>query len=260
VSATARLQRRAGTHTVWLELDYDGADPPTDLFADLAMLGWHPPAAATPPHDAIDWSVPDHERGLDYSIRAWRVLGAAVGPPAGSGHRGAWTETDVASFLPLLERILRRHEVVTAPVDRTTTNPPPVPPASAGPEAPAGAQSDPQPDAPGSLLTFVVEADQAVAVRRVLEAATLPFRATNATISVPQRYRGREFVAEVAGVRFEVAAHAGASDEVRRSLAALGVDERLARLTIEPLEPTGADTDDPGLAEVHPFRPKRGVA
>jgi hypothetical protein len=160
----------------------------------------------------------------------------------------------VASFLPLLERILRRHEVHIAPVDATAASPtldllPDQPPSA----SPSGTDAD----APGSLLTFVVEAEQAVAVRRMLEAATLPFRTTNASISVPQRYRGRECVSEVAGVRFEVAAHTGASDEVRRDLAALGVDERLARLTIEPLEPTD---DDPGLAEVHPFRRKRGVA
>ena len=40
----ARLVHRAGTHTTWLELDYDGLEPPTALLADLTMLGWQAPA------------------------------------------------------------------------------------------------------------------------------------------------------------------------------------------------------------------------
>lgn len=276
MGTTARLLERAGTRTVWLELDYDGLDPPTTLFSDLALLGWRPPAAASPPHEAIDWATPDLARGLDHTIRPWRVVGAAVGPPAGSGPRGAWTDADAATFVPLLHRVLARHQVPVAghpaapgggatPPAATAAPPSPSPPAlPASPAArgtTAGDETSTTPtkgDSSVRLLSLVVEAEQGPAVREVLEAARLPFSTANAKVSVPQRYRGREFVAEVDGVRFEVVVPAHAVDEVRRSLAALGVDERLARLTIEPLEPSGGD--DPDLAEVHPFRRTRGVA
>jgi hypothetical protein len=265
--------RRAGTHTAWLELDYDGLEPPTALLADLAVLGWHPPATATPPHDAIDWTVPDRARGLGYTIRPFRVVGATVDPPAGSGPRGAWTEGEATTHLGLLATLLVRHAVAegaadpgggTAAPEASLPARPSPPPRLDGPADPPGATDPSDPadraeQAPGDVLvTFVVEADTSPPVRALLEDQGLPYRTEHATLSVPQRYRGRDFTTDVAAVRFEVAAPPGAATALERGLDELGLDRALARLTIEPLEPSGEP--DPGLAEVHPFRRNRGVA
>lgn len=249
MSTRARVVRRAGTHTAWLQLDYDGHDPPTGLLDDLALLGWRPPAAATPPHEAIDWNEPDRARGLGYTIRPFRVVGATVDPPSGTGPRGAWTEGEATTHLGLLANVLARHEVQ---VDGTAgpTRPNPATPSDGAPAAPAASAE--------VLVRFVVEADASPPVRALLEQHGLPYRTEHASISVPQRYRGRDFTSDVAAVRFEVATPADAAEAVQAGLDGLGVDRTLARLTIEPLEPGG--DPDPGLAEVHPFRRNRGVA
>jgi hypothetical protein len=241
---------------VWLELDYDGLQPPIVLLRDLAALGWRPPAVATPPHEAIDWSQPDRERGLDHTIRPWQVVGATVDPPAGHGPRGAWTVDDAATFLPQLDALLDRHGLDAAGT-RTTIGPEP---SSTGEASPATPTSSDAPEAPdtGVLATFVVEAEAAPAVRAALEADQLAHRTSPATITVPQRYRGRDFTTDVAAVRVEVALPTDAVAALEATLDAVGVDRGLARLQIEPLEPSGRPAT--GLAEVHPIRPTRGVA
>jgi hypothetical protein len=258
VTTRARVVRRAGTHTVWLEVDYDGLEPPVALLRDLAGLGWRPPAVAAPPHDAIDWSQPDRERGLGYTIRPWRVLGATVDPPAGTGPRGAWTEPDADTFLTALGEVLAQHGLTAD--GGATTVPADAAPPPASVTAGAGATGAPPiaDPTPTLLVTFVVEAEAAPALRAGLEADRLAHRTQAATISVPQRYRGRDFTTDVSAVRFEVAVPAAGADPLVASLEALGVDRALSRLTIEPLEPAGEPTA--GLAAVHPIRRPRGVA
>lgn len=243
-----------------LEVDYDGLEPPIVLFHELAAEGWRPPAAATPPHHAIDWSRPDHERGLDHTIRPWRVVGAVVAPPPGSGPRGAWTDEDATRLLPRLHAVLARHglhDVERRDADRPS-DPPIAPSPRPAPPPPTAATEAPSPSRGPVLATFVVDTEVAPAVRAALEADRWPHRTEAATTSVQQRYRGRSFTTERSAVRFAVALGAEAIGDLEHALDHVGVDRSLARLQIEPLEPGRSDESD--LADVVPIDRRRGIA
>lgn len=64
--------------TTSLVVRYDGAHPPTPLFAAWAGLGWQAPVPASPPRDAIDWSTPDPVRGTNHTIRSFPATGTAT--------------------------------------------------------------------------------------------------------------------------------------------------------------------------------------
>src|SRR5690349_7901315 len=59
IATTVAIRSRTGGASVWLEVTYQGLAAPTELFADLELIGWASPAIAPPPHDAIDWSRPN---------------------------------------------------------------------------------------------------------------------------------------------------------------------------------------------------------
>jgi hypothetical protein len=61
-----------------VEVTYDGRNPPHELFARWADLGWSPPTPGMPPRDAIDWSTPDVEHGRRYTLRPFRAVGRAT--------------------------------------------------------------------------------------------------------------------------------------------------------------------------------------
>lgn len=61
-----------------LELDYDGANPPSGLLAELAALGWEGATACPPPASAIDWSRPDPVKGTRHTIRSFPATTTAV--------------------------------------------------------------------------------------------------------------------------------------------------------------------------------------
>jgi hypothetical protein len=63
-----------------LVVDYDGRQPPLELFEVWAGLGWQAPTPATPPRDAIDWDTPDPVTSKPYSLRSWAATGVASLP------------------------------------------------------------------------------------------------------------------------------------------------------------------------------------
>lgn len=108
-------------HTAFLVVGYDGLRPPAALFDDLAMIGWTPPTPAPPPRDAIDWDTPNLETGERFTVRSYRVDGAVVEPPAGSGPRGSWNPLEGDAFLRALHGVLRRHGVAPTGTPRAGT-------------------------------------------------------------------------------------------------------------------------------------------
>ncbi len=149
-------------HTAFLVVSYNGKTPPADLFADLEMLGWKPPAVAPPPKIAIDWDTPDEATGARYTVRDYLVEGAVVEPPAGSGPRGSWARGERTLLLAPLDRVLTRHQVHV--IDRIgglerresapTLPPPPAPIASTPPVAVAPAPV-PEPVATGTRMVNI---------------------------------------------------------------------------------------------------------
>lgn len=141
-------------HTSFLVVSYDGLAPPKALFADLEMIGWIPPVLAPPPRSAIDWSTPDETTGERFTVRSWKVEGAVVEPPAGSGPRGSWNPHEGDAFLRAVRGVLQRHGVhpldgdgrghsaskpsgAALPPPPTGSTPLPPPPSAAAPAAPA---------------------------------------------------------------------------------------------------------------------------
>ena len=57
------------------------AEPPVEVFAAWAEMGWVPPTPTPPPRSAIDWTTPDPATGRPYSIRPYRAEGVAVPRP-----------------------------------------------------------------------------------------------------------------------------------------------------------------------------------
>jgi hypothetical protein len=124
-------------HTSFLVVTYDGLEPPRDLFADLEMIGWAPPVLAPPPRSAIDWSTPNEATGETFTVRSWKVEGAIVEPPAGSGPRGSWNPHEGDAFLRAMHGVLQRHGVQPLEADGRMRNAPPPPVTASAPPPPA---------------------------------------------------------------------------------------------------------------------------
>lgn len=206
---TIRLRSRgAQTTTAWLEVGYDGLEPPTGLFDDLAMVGWRPPTPEPPPKHAIDWSTPDPATGQRFTIRPWRVEGARVEPPTGSGPRRQWTPDERRVFLTTLEGVLHRHGLAlgsgderAAPPGAPSIRPAPPPPASAVAPLPPPPVSAPPPPDPGPfdgldpdafyrVVAPLPRGVQRDAVTSGLAAVGLSPEWTEVRRTVTSRYRG----------------------------------------------------------------------
>jgi hypothetical protein len=199
---------------------YPGLYPPTDLFADLELIGWTPPTPAPPPHEAIDWSRPNEATGQRFTLRDYTVDAAVVQPPPGTAARGRWTDVERSTQLAALGRVLRRHPdvVVDDPthlVAATGTGAAPDPAAVlVEPSAPpAGAAAPPPPHAapppPGSdvararvvVLADPLTVDAVVAAVRALGIGDAT--ATGTTRVATSTYRGSTSEREVPTVRIE---------------------------------------------------------
>lgn len=267
---TVTPRTRPGQPTVWLEVAYDGLEPPSALFADLEMIGWRPPAPASPPRSAIDWSTPNPRTGERFTIRNWRVEGQIVEPPPGSGPRGAWTVAERGAFLRAADGVLRRHGVYALSAQAGTLPAPPAaaaPPATAAPTPPApptapaaptvagrGEEVSPAPvpappagsegaaDAAGALVAVIVEAPRRAAVSTLLAERGLDATWSAATVTVRHRYRGSEYEAQAPAHRVEVQVPSAAAADLAAALAAAGgvrVDDP-TRCTISPAHPPTA--------------------
>ncbi len=109
IDLAVRIVPKGANGTVRLAVDFDGVRPPTLLFADLEMIGWHVAAPPPPPREAIDWTRPDHETGQRFSLTSWQVVGHVVDPPTGSARGGAWSHDETKPFMSALDGVLRRH-------------------------------------------------------------------------------------------------------------------------------------------------------
>lgn len=78
IPLTARVRPTLALSSVSeIELRYDGAQPPVDLLADLARLGWEGASPCPPPAHAIDWTQPDEARGTRHTIRSFDAVTTA---------------------------------------------------------------------------------------------------------------------------------------------------------------------------------------
>jgi hypothetical protein len=189
------LQERAARPYVWLDVTYNGKHPPIELFADLEMIGWSPPAPAPPPRSAIDWDRHDDETGEPFTIRDYTVEDV-VGAPTGTGERGRWTPGERAAYLRALDGVLRRHHLSRSPLDALP--PPPTPvgrDAGAAATAPPATGDDRLRSSPAADDTLVlIEAVLAPGVRsQVVQAVTslgLSFRIDARARETTVRFRG----------------------------------------------------------------------
>lgn len=276
---TVTPRTRPGQPTVWLEVAHDGLEPPSALFADLEMIGWRPPAPASPPRSAIDWSTPNPCTGERFTIRNWRVEGQIVEPPPGSGPRGAWTVAERGAFLRAADGVLRRHgvyalaaEVGTLPAPPATvqptraTPPPPAPPAVPAPpaatrpdggiaavEASTAAEGHQGEEQSGALVTVVVEPGRRAAVSTLLAERGLEGTWSAATVVVRHRYRGSEYEAEAPAHRVDVRVPPTQATDLAAVLAAAAgvrVDDP-ARCSITLPDPASPPSGAPPLTLVH---------
>jgi hypothetical protein len=201
IITTRLVLREQRSHPyVWLEAEYNGRTPPDRLFDDLAMIGWTPPAPIPPPKSAIDWTVPDAERGTSFSIGDYEVTAEIAAPPGG-GRRGSWTEGERAAFLQTLEGVLSHHGTST----RSELPPPPpldaVEPATTAavrpaPERPApAAVAEPVPasmprDTGDLRLTVVLRAYALAGAQEVLQGLRLRYEVGTIAQEKVENYRG----------------------------------------------------------------------
>lgn len=109
IRPAVRIVPKGVNGTVRLSIDFDGAQPPDQLFADLEMIGWNVAAMPPPPREAIDWSTPDPATGQRFTLSSWQVVGFVVEPPPGSARGGAWAAEETRPFIAALDGVLRRH-------------------------------------------------------------------------------------------------------------------------------------------------------
>lgn len=266
MSLTVTVRTRPGQPTVWLEVAYDGLEPPRALFADLEMIGWRPPVPASPPRSAIDWSTPNPCTGERFTIRNWRVEGQIIEPPAGSGPRGAWTAAERWAFLRAADGVLRRHGVyalaaeagspaappASAPAARTdpaalATPPPPTnpaPPVETRTTAPATEPAERGSEHGGSeaVIVVVIEPTRRAIVTAAVAELGLEAAWSPATLTVRYRYRGSEYEAESPAHRVELRVPADAAADVARAVAAVaGVSlDDPSRCSVTVLDPPPA--------------------
>ncbi|WP_334144787.1 hypothetical protein [Rhabdothermincola sp.] len=278
---TVTVRTRPGQPTVWLEVAYDGLEPPSALFADLEMIGWRPPAPASPPRSAIDWSTPNPRTGERFTIRNWRVERQIIEPPPGSGPRGAWTVAERGAFLRAAEGVLRRHGVyalsaeaaslLSPPTTDQPTRPSPAPPAATAPnedatgaEAPTrteGQRGRQQAGAADALVTIIVEPVRRVAVSTLLAERGLEGTWSAATVTVRHRYRGSEYDAETPAQQVDVRVPPTEAMDLAAVLAAAAgvrVDDP-ARCSITLPDPASPTSGAPPLALVHDADQRRSA-
>jgi len=266
MSLTVTVRTRPGQPTVWLEVAYDGLEPPRALFADLEMIGWRPPAPASPPRSAIDWSTPNPCTGDRFTIRNWRVEGQVIEPPPGSGPRGAWTAAERGAFLRAADGVLRRYGIHVlaaetgslpappAPATRTDPPAPSPPPAPAVPEQPVEAHTPAPAAEPAerggehggseAIVAVVIEPTRRAIVTAAVAELGLEAAWSPATLTVRHRYRGSEYEAESPAHRVELRVPADAAGDVARALAAAAgvrLDDP-SRCSVTVLDPPPAAT------------------
>jgi len=228
------VELRERTNEIWLSVDYDGLVPPVLLFDDLAMIGWRPPAPTPPPASAIDWSTPDPVAGTSHSVRSYRVTGARVEAPPGSGPRGAWTPADRHAHLLPLRGVLARHGLALEDAEAVT-------------EVEAFALLPAPPGGVTDLVLVgvtVVDAFASVVLGRLRDEGLDP-STTPATVSRTIAFRGNRQEVEEAATRIEVVVGAGGAATVERLMGGEGVEVR-------PVPPTaaGLSPDAPRLHSV----------
>lgn len=241
------LQCRPPATTVWLEVSYEGTDPPVDLFADLAMIGWHPPAPASPPASAIDWAADDLAPGERFRIRPWRVTGALVEPPHGSARRGGWTPGEREAFLVPLAGVLRRHGLADGvvglpsagghPPAQKPGSPLPPPPAAATDPPPAEPAATPEPGSTVVVTAVVAPASRHLEVAEALGPLAVPFHFAEVQRMVTSSYRGSTFETPTTVLQMQALVAAATADRVAEVLRSCGC---------EPTVGPPAPSPDPG--------------
>lgn len=68
----------AGHRSATVQMSYDGTLPPTEVLAELTRRGWSDAHPSPPPSSAIDWSRPDEDRGLRYSLLPFQAVTTAT--------------------------------------------------------------------------------------------------------------------------------------------------------------------------------------
>lgn len=107
-------ERRISNRVTILDIEYDGSQPPSDLFAELRALGWEGAVPTSPRADVIDWRTPDPVRGTAYSVLPHVVVIHAT------------LQADVETCPELRRRtqaILARHGFADVDVDAETPAP-----------------------------------------------------------------------------------------------------------------------------------------
>ncbi len=258
-------------------MSYNGKTPPVDLFADLEMLGWKPPAVAPPPKIAIDWDTPDEVTGARFTVRDYLVEGAVVEPPAGSGPRGSWAPGERTLLLAPLDRVLVRHDVHV--VDRigglerrasAPTLPPPPAPTVASAAAPSPAATGPEPVVPSGWAardlpegtTVLVEAlpppPQIAVLDRQLTDLDVGVSFTTEEYTAHQSFRGSSVPTTAIRCRLTALVPPAMMDEVLAILATSGVEAEVRILTPDESEAmladaTEEDSDEQALVQAsHP--------
>ncbi len=252
IDLAVRIVPKGANGTVRLAVDFDGVRPPTLLFADLEMIGWHVAAPPPPPREAIDWTRPDHETGQRFSLTSWQVVGHVVDPPTGSARGGAWSHDETKPFMSTLNGVLRRHglgdERPAPPVEHrhtpipfaVTTGPPPstaVTPVSPAPEsaapvstAPASpilkAVEDPDEVEPHATIALIIDPTRRGLVQDELDCTPVVDAVwIEAERTMTQVYRGSTYERSVPALRLEVDV---TPDEVRLVAPALAAAAGIA--------------------------------
>ncbi len=210
MTTSAEIKTKSGTSTVWLEVGYDGHQPPHDLFADLTMIGWRVPPTPPPPRAAIDWSTPDPATGERYTVQSWRVEGQQVEPPAGTGPRGAWLAAEAPAFLVALNGVLDRHGLTGRPATATM-----------------------------ATVSVVVEPDRRAQVEALVATLGSSPRWSATTVTRVQYYRGSPLEVTAEAWRLDVVVPGDRADSLASELAeTAGVDvDDPARVAVAPGEP-----------------------
>jgi len=227
---------------------YEGLAPPTELFADLELVGWSPPAPAPPPHDAIDWSRPNEATGERFTLRDYTVTGAAVQPPSGTGSRGTWTDTERAGHVAALGRVLDRHPEVEVddPGAVVRAPAPAMPPPDAGPAAPATAARPavgpfvPSAGAVAVLVTAPIKPSLAPRAEDALVALGVTVVFDSKERVRTERYRGSTYETTVTELHLATVTSPEQLDHVVAALADLGLPLTFAEVDAESLSPDGA--------------------
>lgn len=96
---TLAFESKAPHTTPWLSIEYPVGEEPTELFAELAELGWEPDGLApAPPLDGIQEVY--------------------LKPPQGSDLFYGWKPAEAKKHMPAVRRLLRKHGFDRVPWNR----------------------------------------------------------------------------------------------------------------------------------------------